>query len=103
MPTVRICDPSLEYELLHSIGTGGFSCVFLATSRNLGEFVAVKVIPVIKSGCKRQLNFVKNEVMSLMMLPHNIKFKELYKWNDNFYVIFELATFPYTGSLSIRL
>ena len=59
-----------DLDLLRPVGSGGFGRVWLATNRTTGQFRAVKVIPLQRSG---QANAAAREISSLTRLEANLQ------------------------------
>ena len=81
-----------DYQILDMLGEGAYSKVFKGKNIKTGEIVAVKVIPLDIFG-PDQLGPIEAEIRILHSLnhPNIIKLYDVYKANENMYLVMELA------------
>jgi NIMA (never in mitosis gene a)-related kinase len=99
---VPLVNPFEEFESLGVIGRGKYSEVHRARSRRTGELVAVKKVSIFEMDSDGRREVV-NEANILQALPphaHIIKYLHSYLYNNDLYLILELAE---SGDISLLL
>jgi len=91
--TVPLVNPFVEYESLGVIGRGKYSEVHRARSRRTGELVAVKKVSIFEmdSDGRKEVVNEANILQALPPHPHIIKYLHSYLYDNDLYLILELA------------
>ena len=80
-----------NYEIIHQIGQGSWSCVFYGRNTKKNKEVAIKKI--FKHGSVKLKINKMIDMMKTINCKHSIQFYEYYEDSKNYYIILELCQF----------